>query len=57
MKICTSREEMLAVSTGWAADGQTVCLIPTMGNLHDGHFVLAGYRGPAWRARHHLYLC
>lgn len=40
MKICTSREEMLAVSTGWAADSQTVCLVPTMGNLHDGHLSL-----------------
>ena len=40
MKICTSREEMLAVSTGWAEDGQTVCLVPTMGNLHDGHLSL-----------------
>ena len=40
MKICKSREEMLALSADWAADGQTICLVPTMGNLHDGHLSL-----------------
>ena len=40
MKICTNREEMLAVSADWAAAGETICLVPTMGNLHDGHISL-----------------
>lgn len=40
MKICTTRQEMLALSRSWADDGQTVCLVPTMGNLHDGHLSL-----------------
>jgi len=40
MNICTNRHEMLALSAGWAKDGQTICLVPTMGNLHDGHLSL-----------------
>lgn len=40
MNICTNRQEMLALSAGWAKDGQTICLVPTMGNLHDGHLSL-----------------
>ena len=40
MKICTTRQEILALSKTWAAQGDTVCLVPTMGNLHDGHLSL-----------------
>ena len=40
MKICTNREEILAVSADWAAAGETICLVPTMGNIHDGHISL-----------------
>ena len=40
MNIFKTRKEMLAQSAAWKAAGQNVCLVPTMGNLHDGHLSL-----------------
>ena len=40
MNIFTSRKDMLAQSASWKDAGQSICLVPTMGNLHDGHLSL-----------------
>ena len=40
MNIFTSRKDMLAQSSSWKEAGQSICLVPTMGNLHDGHLSL-----------------
>jgi len=40
MNICTTRKEMLAQSIAWKDQRQSICLVPTMGNLHDGHLSL-----------------
>lgn len=40
MQTVTEVNALRAVIRGWRASGQTVGLVPTMGNLHDGHFAL-----------------
>lgn len=40
MQTVTDIQSLRAALRGWRQSGQTVALVPTMGNLHDGHFAL-----------------
>jgi len=40
MKILHSKAEVTAATIAWQGAGETVCLVPTMGNIHQGHLAL-----------------
>ena len=40
MKILNRKAEMTAATIAWQGDGETVCLVPTMGSIHQGHLAL-----------------
>ena len=40
MKILHKKTDMLATTKAWQGLGETVCLVPTMGNIHRGHLAL-----------------
>ena len=40
MKILHNKADILAATKAWQIGGETVCLVPTMGNIHQGHLAL-----------------
>ena len=40
MKVCTTKAETRDTVQGFRNSGETICLVPTMGFLHDGHMTL-----------------
>ena len=40
MKILHKKTDIIAVTKAWQEAGDTVCLVPTMGNIHRGHLAL-----------------
>ncbi len=40
MKILHNKADMVATTKAWQRSGETVCLVPTMGNIHRGHLAL-----------------
>tara|TARA_B100001057_G_C22805008_1_gene933035 strand:- start:398 stop:1234 length:837 start_codon:yes stop_codon:yes gene_type:complete len=40
MKILHKKTDMFAITKTWQGSGETVCLVPTMGNIHRGHLAL-----------------
>ncbi|MEP3046838.1 MAG: pantoate--beta-alanine ligase [Roseibium sp.] len=40
MKICRTKADMRETVSAWKRSGETVCVVPTMGYLHDGHLAL-----------------
>ena len=40
MKILHSKDQVTAATIAWQGAGETVCLVPTMGSIHQGHLAL-----------------
>ncbi len=40
MKILHSKADIIDATKAWQSNGETVCLVPTMGNIHQGHLAL-----------------
>ena len=57
MKILNRKAEMTAATIAWQGEGGTVCLVPTMGNIHQGHLALiAAARATASRVIVSIYV-
>ena len=40
MKILHRKADIIDATKAWQREGETVCLVPTMGNIHQGHLAL-----------------
>ena len=45
MEILNKKAEVTAATIAWQGEGETVCLVPTMGSIHQGHLALIAAAG------------